>query len=315
VGPPARGDPGLDPDAGRRRMSELDPRAELAELSHALGALVRRRAALGRRSTPRPPRPTVAAPAAPAAPAPRAPTPAAAPSTPAAPASRRSPARAAEPRRSAAQAAVERAAGEVAARAAACPDLETLRAEVAGCTACGLCRTRTQTVFADGAGTAGVMFVGEAPGFHEDQQGVPFVGRAGELLSDIVTKGMGLAREQVYIANVLKCRPPDNRDPTEHEKRLCTPFLDRQIELVDPRVIVPLGRHAACHVLGVRASMAALRGRVHDLGGRKVVPTFHPAYLLRSPGQKKECWADIRLAMDLLGLEPPPRDAVRPPGR
>lgn len=190
-------------------------------------------------------------------------------------------------------------------RAAACGDLDQLRAGVAACTACGLSRTRTQTVFADGTGVARVMFVGEAPGANEDREGVPFVGRAGALLTDIVTKGMGLARQDVYIANVLKCRPPDNRDPSESEKRLCTPWLDRQIELVDPAVLIPVGRHAACHVLGVQSSMGALRGRVHALGGRKVVATYHPAYLLRSPGMKKECWKDIQLAMAELGLPPP----------
>ena len=182
-----------------------------------------------------------------------------------------------------------------------------MRRGVAECTACGLCRTRTQTVFSDGDGRAGVMFVGEAPGEQEDLTGVPFVGPAGKLLSDIITKGMGLAREQVYIANVLKCRPPGNRDPSELEKIVCTGWLDRQIELVNPRVIVPLGRHAACHVLGVERSMGALRGRVHERGGRKVVPTYHPAYLLRSPGMKRACWEDIQLAMRELGL--PPRGA------
>jgi DNA polymerase len=136
---------------------------------------------------------------------------------------------------------------------------------------------------------------------------VPFVGRAGALLTDIVTKGMGLARADVYIANVVKCRPPENRDPTPAEKAVCTPFLDRQIELVDPRVLIPLGRHAAGHVLGSQASMSSMRARVHDIGGRKVVPTYHPAYLLRSPGQKKACWEDIQRAMQVLGLERPPR--------
>ena len=177
------------------------------------------------------------------------------------------------------------------------------RAGVAACTACGLCATRTQTVFADGSESARVMFIGEAPGADEDATGVPFVGRAGKLLSDIVEKGMGLSRAQVYIANVLKCRPPENRDPTPAEKRVCTPWLDRQIELVDPQVLIPLGRHAANHVLGTDLPMGRLRGRVHELGRRKVVPTFHPAYLLRSPGMKKECWADIQLAMGILGLK------------
>ena len=192
-------------------------------------------------------------------------------------------------------------------RAQACTDLAALRALVAGCTACSLCKTRTQTVFSDGTAPARVMFVGEAPGFHEDQQGVPFVGKAGELLTDIITKGMGLARADVYIANVLKCRPPDNRDPSPEEKHLCTPWLDRQIELVDPLVLVPLGRHAANHVLGTESSLSKLRGRVHERGGRRIVPTFHPAYLLRNPASKRDCWADIQLAMGALGIPVPAR--------
>jgi len=178
---------------------------------------------------------------------------------------------------------------------------------VAACTACGLCRTRTQTVFSDGSRKARLMFVGEAPGAEEDARGVPFVGRAGALLTDILTKGMGLARADVYIANVLKCRPPENRDPSEAEKLTCTPWLDRQIELVDPQVIIPLGRHAANHVLGTDLPMAKLRGQVFERNGRNVVPTFHPAYLLRSPSMKKECWKDIQLAMGLLGLKQPPQ--------
>lgn len=199
--------------------------------------------------------------------------------------------------------AAEREAQAVRARAVAAADLQSLRAGVAACTSCGLCATRTQTVFADGDGRARVMFVGEAPGADEDASGVPFVGRAGKLLSDIIEKGMGLPRTQVYIANVLKCRPPENRDPTPAEKRVCTPWLDRQIELVNPQVLIPLGRHAANHVLGTDLPMGRLRGQVHELGGRKVVPTFHPAFLLRSPGMKKECWADIQLAMEILGLK------------
>ena len=182
--------------------------------------------------------------------------------------------------------------------------VESLRSAVAVCTECGLCSTRTQTVFADGSPKARVMFIGEAPGAEEDARGVPFVGRAGKLLSDIIEKGMGLSRAEVYIANVLKCRPPENRDPSVAEKLVCTPWLDRQIELIDPQVLIPLGRHAANHVLGTDLPMGRLRGRVHDLGGRKVVPTFHPAYLLRSTGMKKECWADIQLAMGVLGLRP-----------
>lgn len=195
-----------------------------------------------------------------------------------------------------------RSGADVREQAAACATLDELRQAVARCEACDLCRTRTQTVFMDGEGSSGVLFVGEAPGADEDRTGVPFVGRAGQLLTDIITKGMGLPRAAVRIANVLKCRPPENRDPTTPEKETCTPWLDRQIELIDPGVIVPLGRHAAMHVLGVTASMGAMRGRVHVRGGRKVVPTFHPAYLLRSPGEKKECWKDIQLAMKEIGL-------------
>ena len=186
--------------------------------------------------------------------------------------------------------------------AQACGDLTALRAEVSNCRACGLCETRTQTVFSDGNGSARVMFIGEAPGQNEDEQGVPFVGRAGALLGDIIQKGMGLRREDVYIANVLKCRPPGNRDPEVREKELCTPFLDRQIELLDPEVLITLGLHASQHVLKQTLSMGRLRGKVHRLGARKVIATYHPAYLLRSPGMKKECWKDIQIAMGELGL-------------
>jgi uracil-DNA glycosylase family 4 len=201
-----------------------------------------------------------------------------------------------------------------AALARSAPDLAALERAVAGCEACGLCRTRTRTVFADGNPRARVMFVGEAPGADEDRQGVPFVGRAGQLLSDIIAKGMGLSRESdVYVANVLKCRPPENRDPSPEEKRLCTPFLERQIELVDPEVLIPLGRHASQHLLGVEAPMGRLRGRVHRLGGRAVVPTYHPAYLLRDPSRKPEAWQDIQLAMGELGLEIPASGRSRRP--
>lgn len=192
-------------------------------------------------------------------------------------------------------------------RAAACPDLPTLREALADCTACGLCATRTQTVFLDGEGPARVLFVGEAPGYHEDRQGVPFVGPAGQLLTAIVEQGMGLRRSEVAIANVLKCRPPENRDPSAVEKRLCTTWLDRQIELIDPEILIALGRHAAGHLLDSDGSLGRLRGRVWQRGGRKVVVTYHPAYLLRTPDDKKACWEDIRLAMGELGLSPPTR--------
>ncbi len=193
---------------------------------------------------------------------------------------------------------------QIRARAAACQNLEELRAEVAKCTACDLCKTRTQTVFQDGQGSRGVLFVGEAPGADEDREGLPFVGKAGKLLTDIIEKGMGISRSEVTIANVLKCRPPDNRDPKPIEKALCTPFLDRQIELLDPKVVIPLGRHAACHLLQSDSTMGQLRGRIHERGGRKFVPTYHPAFLLRSPHMKSKCWTDIQLAMTELGLKP-----------
>ncbi len=287
--------------------SDSDPRAELGELAHALGAELKRRAWYGARSVPVAKKPVLARIETPQRAASRTPpfelTPAARPnaSKPAAPASFA--AKNAAPSSVLAAAAIK--ADEIRREAASSATLSELAAKVAACTACGLCRTRKQTVFADGRARVSVLFVGEAPGEQEDLQGLPFVGRAGQLLTDIITRGMGLTREDVYIANVLKCRPPDNRDPSEAEKLLCTPWLDRQIELVDPKVIIPLGRHAAMHVLGVEASMSSLRGRVHVLGTRKVIPTFHPAYLLRDPSKKKECWQDIQLAMAELGLKPP----------
>ena len=195
------------------------------------------------------------------------------------------------------------------ARAAACTSLGELRALVAGCVACGLAKTRTQTVFSDGREHVRVMFFGEAPGESEDLQGVPFVGAAGQLLTDIIQKGMGLARSEVYIANVLKCRPPGNRDPEPEETALCTPYLDRQIELVNPELILALGLHAARHLLRTPLSMGRLRGKVHAWRGRKVVATYHPAYLLRTPSAKKDCWQDIQLAMRELGLTPPGKGA------
>ncbi|MBK7643602.1 MAG: uracil-DNA glycosylase [Planctomycetes bacterium] len=253
-----------------------DPRAELEALAHATRRAASRRKALG--GAKRAPSKATKA--------------AAAPARTAGPVNLTGPARTAE---------------DVRAQAAAAKDLESLRACVSRCEACGLSKTRNQTVFMDGQGTRALMFVGEAPGADEDAQGVPFVGRAGKLLTDIIEKGMGIARGEITIANVLKCRPPENREPTPTEKATCTPWLDRQIELVDPAVLVPLGRHAAMHVLGIEESMGAMRARIHERGGRKVVPTYHPAYLLRSPGEKKECWKDIQLAMGVLGMPIPPR--------
>lgn len=195
----------------------------------------------------------------------------------------------------------EQAAG-IRAEAARAKDLDSLAEKVASCTACDLCQGRTKSVFMDGQGTRSVMFVGEGPGEEEDLRGVPFVGKSGQLLTDIIEKGMKIRRAEVTIANVVKCRPPGNRDPLPQEKALCTAWLDRQIELVDPQVIVGLGRHATGHLLSSDASMGRMRGQVHERGGRKIVGTYHPAYLLREPGAKRDTWQDIQLVMKLLGL-------------
>ncbi len=174
---------------------------------------------------------------------------------------------------------------------------DELAARVAACTACELHRTRTRTVFGTGDREADWMFVGEAPGADEDRQGEPFVGRAGQLLTAMI-EALGMRRGQVYIGNVLKCRPPRNRDPRPEEVVRCRPFLERQIALVRPRVIVALGRIAAHNLLGVDTPLSRLRGRVHRFGaeGVPVVVTYHPAYLLRSPADKRRAWEDLRLA-------------------
>lgn len=180
---------------------------------------------------------------------------------------------------------------------------------VSGCRKCGLCETRTQTVFSDGNGTSGMVFVGEAPGFYEDQQGVPFVGAAGQLLTDIIEKGMKLRRQDVYICNVLKCRPPDNRDPSPEEKRQCEPYLVRQLELIKPKVICALGGHAAKTLLKTDESTGKLRGKWHFYHGIPLRVTFHPAYLLRTPSDKRKTWEDIQEVMKVLRGEVTPTPA------
>jgi len=146
------------------------------------------------------------------------------------------------------------------------------------------------------------MFVGEGPGHDEDVQGEPFVGRAGQLLTEIITKGMGLRRADVYIANVIKCRPPGNRNPEPDEVAACQPFLQRQIELIRPTVIVALGTFAAQALLRSRTPISRLRGQWHDYHGTRLMPTFHPAYLLRNPQDKRIVWQDIKAVMQELGL-------------
>ncbi|MGH8143928.1 MAG: uracil-DNA glycosylase [Steroidobacteraceae bacterium] len=174
--------------------------------------------------------------------------------------------------------------------------LEALRAEVAGCTRCELCQSRTQTVFGVGTRRAGLLVIGEAPGADEDRQGEPFVGRAGQLLNSML-RAVGQPRESVYIANVLKCRPPGNRDPAPAEVASCLPYLQRQIELLAPRVILVVGRIAAQNLLGTTETVGRLRGRVHGLGARRtpLIVTYHPAYLLRSPLEKRRAWSDLKL--------------------
>jgi len=176
-------------------------------------------------------------------------------------------------------------------------DWEALRATVSACTRCALHETRTQTVFGVGNHDARWMFIGEAPGAEEDRQGEPFVGRAGQLLTSML-KALGFAREDVYIANVLKCRPPGNRDPKPDEAVQCRGYLERQIELVSPTLVVAVGRIAAQNLLATDTALARLRGKVHSLGSRgwPLVVTYHPAYLLRSPGEKRKAWQDLLFA-------------------
>ena len=179
------------------------------------------------------------------------------------------------------------------------PDWDSLSATVRDCRLCGLCETRTQTVFGVGNRAARLMVIGEAPGAEEDRQGEPFVGRAGQLLNSML-RAAGFERGEVFIANVLKCRPPHNRDPSEEETERCLPYLRRQIELVNPEVILCVGRIAAQRLLGTDTPIGRLRGRVHELEGRPVVVTYHPAYLLRSPGEKRKSWDDLKLALGVL---------------
>ena len=182
--------------------------------------------------------------------------------------------------------------------------LQLLRDEIGDCTRCQLAfQGRHNIVFGDGDPHARLMFVGEGPGADEDAQGLPFVGRAGQLLNNMIA-AMGLQREQVYIGNIVKCRPPQNRTPEPEEARTCSPFLLRQIEIIQPEVIVALGATAATYLLGVKGSLASLRGRIHMAHNSKLIITYHPAYLLRDPRQKKEAWIDLQIAMRELGLKP-----------
>ena len=181
--------------------------------------------------------------------------------------------------------------------------LEDLRLNTIGeCVRCKLCEGRSRIVFGTGDPEARLLFVGEGPGADEDRQGIPFVGKAGQLLNKIID-AMGLSRGQVYIANVVKCRPPDNRAPQPDETDACTPFLFRQIEIIAPRVIVALGAPATQALLDTTAGITKIRGTFREFRGIPVMPTFHPAYLLRNPAAKKEVWDDMRMVMALLRKE------------
>jgi DNA polymerase len=181
------------------------------------------------------------------------------------------------------------------------PDLQRF---IAGCTRCKLAPTRTQIVFGQGNPHADLMFVGEAPGRDEDEQGLAFVGRAGQLLTKII-EAMGTKREDVWITNVVRCRPPNNRNPEPDEVASCMPFLVENIRLVAPRVVVALGTFAAQAVLGTDEPIGRLRGRWQSARGVRVMPTFHPSFLLRSPERKKDVWEDMKRVRDYLAVSPP----------
>ena len=193
-------------------------------------------------------------------------------------------------------------AGRDAPAMAAAKSLADLAAVLGPCQRCKLSGGRTHIVFGVGNEEADLMFVGEGPGRDEDLRGEPFVGRAGQLLTDIIVNGMKLRREDVYIANVVKCRPPQNRNPEPDEIERCIPFLARQIEIVRPRVIVALGKFAAHTLLNTTTPITRLRGQWHEYRGVKLMPTLHPAYLLRNPADKRLVWEDVKQVMAELGL-------------
>lgn len=184
--------------------------------------------------------------------------------------------------------------------------LEQVRADLGDCRRCGLAETRTHLVFGVGNPRARLVFVGEAPGYDEDVQGEPFVGAAGKLLTRII-EAMGLTRDEVYICNILKCRPPGNRNPLSDEIDACTPFLNRQLAAISPECICALGKFAAQTLLDTQAPISRLRGRFHEYNGIRAMPTYHPAYLLRNPEGKRNVWNDVQQIMAVLNLKPPKR--------
>lgn len=194
-------------------------------------------------------------------------------------------------------------------------DWESLKKEVANCTLCKLSTTRTQTVFGEGSAKAKIMFIGEGPGKQEDLTGRPFVGKAGELLTRIIENGMGISREEVYIANIVKCRPTvdmkfeKDRPPDESETKSCAPYLIRQIQLIQPKVIITLGNPSTRFILHTKQGITTLRGKWAEFFGIPVMPTYHPSYVLRNGGEnsplKREVWSDIKMVMEKLGMPLP----------
>ena len=182
--------------------------------------------------------------------------------------------------------------------------LSRIREDIGDCKRCRLCEARTKIVFGDGSPTAQLVFVGEGPGHDEDIQGLPFVGRSGKLLTQMI-EAMGLTRADVYICNIVKCRPPQNRAPERDEVATCSPFLDRQLAVLAPKVIVCLGNVAAQTLLGTKKSISAFRGQWFDFRGSKLMATYHPAFLLRTPSAKSEVWTDLKKVMAELGMKPP----------
>lgn len=181
--------------------------------------------------------------------------------------------------------------------------LNQMNEALRGCTRCKLCEQgRNQVVFGVGSAEAELVFVGEGPGFEEDKQGIPFVGKAGQLLTKMIT-AMGLSRDDIYICNVIKCRPPNNRNPEPDEIATCEPFLVKQLEIIQPKVIVALGKFAAQTLLRSQTPISRMRGQWHEYNGVKLMPTFHPAYLLRNENDKHKAWSDLQLVMKELGLK------------
>lgn len=193
--------------------------------------------------------------------------------------------------------------------------LRVLQDEARACTRCGLHRQRKQAVFSRGTGSSGLCFIGEGPGADEDEQGLPFVGKAGQLLDKMI-EGMGLSRDEVYVCNIVKCRPPDNRKPEPSEMAACRPFLAEQIDLIQPKVIVALGGTAVEGLLEIGGGITRLRGNWRLYRGKiPVMPTFHPAYLLRTPDAKRQVWEDLKEVLRHMGRDVPPPKSGRPPSR